>query len=1304
MEETFPVVNRLTGTTINIQCFLDDTIETIGFRIGDAVNIHPDRLRIYVKIELDRDYYAKDSRKWENLFLRMSPEGKIITNKSLSAYNSARDPAYEFTVAEFDKSSWMALSPDAETSFTELRIFGVPEERSWVFPLKNEAPEFLPPSTMTTIEVKALLKTLHPQKIRGFEVIPHSEGLSPQVELVYFPRLRMGTPAMPQPDVIRNINRHTELLRGLFDISVPNPDKISIVQARWKLQLVDSDFGSAVRNRFEQIFYGTTLSRNLPSISFFGGRQEQSRHKFHTETVEKTPFVDLKNWNHWWTITRPSKNRPSLLLYRGTTRTSFDRITINPIEITLSSSRGPESTENVDDIKNNLKEFLLSIDGISSYLSPADYEDDRWDLQDISAVLHYSKELKEADFRRFDCLRNIYDLTNPEKLSFKFLRSDQSDTGLTDEEIRVIQLLKENEYTTPEDIHEQLSYKSTAECAILLEGIRQKIDDNSELIDRLFLNVPTFRMTSKQVAVTHVTDIKRITKYISILRDILINPDNSSLDSVCPKRVEVIPAETAVVPVSVAAQEAVEEENDYLDDLLAEVSEVSIEKAPVVEEPKIGEEKKSRKVKAKGVTTLATYFLDQLHEFDPMTFDPDDTQILRKCDRPRQPIVMKESELEKFKDDLAEYAPQDTLEVKDPNGIVICPEFWCTIDRIPLRKDQLNEGKCPVCGGKIRSTERAVEKTQSVVEYPVLVRDPSIVYPGYVKYKSKKNDRPIPCCFTTSQKTKITMKALEIQTPQVELFYILGESKTGLEELRLAYLPSIVIKAFRLPINYNEFMEASNRLQTGRGSYFRVGVGHAGTTLPKILEMNVVIKPPIENPDITVKCSFFRTWKGSDVDYDIPGYEPALSRRIASIDKAYREGQLAPLEELEYACMALNCMTYIVYVNPDSIQSGCFMTFSAVRNVKRAVLILIDSTGSPDYFVHVSKTSSTPTIRGNLYNTLFPPELLKNVESLRSKSCVRDVPTIEKALIFITRNEFLKTRIPEMKVIIDPYRRAQALFLPNEIILPIYPTSQIPTILNGNIYYSDIPQTEYPLKTKMIGYLNEAKKVHAGYEYAHDAGNIKNAVVEIITRCGFRIPVQTADTSADFEEITETTNEVSEQKLTFGKPDQETKKLANSITYEAEIFEFLLYQLSNDLIGDDFPTLKGILSQVHPSIEELREPLRQWMSQTIQFSEAEEPSSFYSKIRHTCRNVERDKCTGLCVWDGMSCKVQVKKARSSLQLENLERRLLSTLSSNDKIRTIVFDHRVSPFFSSVLYLEIPSEVILSDQDVSNLLK
>jgi hypothetical protein len=64
----------------------------------------------------------------------------------------------------------------------------------------------------------------------------------------------------------------------------------------------------------------------------------------------------------------------------------------------------------------------------------------------------------------------------------------------------------------------------------------------------------------------------------------------------------------------------------------------------------------------------------------------------------------------------------------------------------------------------------------------------------------------------------------------------------------------------------------------------------------------------------------------------------------------------------------------------------------------------------------------------------------------------------------------------------------------------------------------------------------------------------------------------------------------------------------------------------------------------------------------------------------------------------------VKQVRPTLERGALESRLISTLASNDKIRSVVFENRVSPFFSSILYLELPSEVILSDGDVAAKLK
>jgi len=1295
-EVTIPVLNMQTGSSTSITMFTDDTIDTVQSRIGKAVGTHPDRLRIYVNGEFEGNYYSKDSRKWENLFLRMSPEGRVV-QKSLEYYQASREPKMELA-ASYDKSAWMALDAAGETSFHELRLLGVPEERSWIFPLNNtDVPEHLPPASQVTIETKSLFKSLHPYPAKQFMVIPYS-ALVPKLEVLFYPRMRAGSPSVVPEDVVRSIERQTALISALTDLSVPRPSQVTISQVRWKLPLVDTDFGNAVRNRFEQIFYGTTLSSEIPVVSFFSSRSEQSRHKFFTENKEKTPHLDLRTWSYWWNSTKPSKNKPALVFYRGGSRASFDRITVNSTEITISCSRTPDSKLNHEELQKEVKEFLLSIDGLAAFLDPADYEDDRWVVQDMSAIIHYSTDLKEADFRRFDCLRDIYETADQSKLVFKFLRSDQSDTGLTDNQLRILGMLKENEFTSPDDVHDQFPDLSVDECTALLQGVKQIVSDNPDIGERRYSLLPSFKFTAKEAAVTHAPDMKRVVGYISILRDILIHPDNSELDAVCPKRMETVEAEIATVPLT---ESSPSEDTDFLDGLLGELAGLSVSEKKEEAAP---EAKKAKVVRSRGATSLSTYFLTQLRDFNPDLYSTD-SPASKKCEKNRQPAVLRSDELARFDGDgdMAEYDPRSDgrskyTEVKDPDGLIICPEYWCTVDRIPLKKEQLVDDTCPVCSGKVRSNDKAIEKTQDVTEFPVIQRDSTSVFPGFVKYKAGSGSKQIPCCFTGSQEYKSTVAS--VRPNDAELFYVLGDTKTRLDELRLAYVPQDVGKIAKLKLDYSTTVDAGNRIHSGNSGFFRAGVGRASDTLPKVIGGTGTVREPSENPDIVQRCSFFRSWKMADSDD-----HDKIKARIASIDKAFREKELTPLEELEYSALSLNCMLYVLYVG-ESISTGCFMNIGAVRDVKRAVVILVnvDDPRSVDYLVHVSRTSTTPVYNGNIYKKPFPTDFLGTLEGLRATACVRSIPTIDKAIAFA--NMTFKSRFPELKVVLDPYRRAQALFLPGTFILPFRPTSQIPTFLTEHIPgYADIPQDQYPPKPAMMDVLSHAKAAHPGYAYAHDNTDIQNNVVELITAAGLRIPVQSGDTiSQDPTEITETIHDETEDKIVNAEPAEADTKLARSITYEAEIFEFLLYQLSKDIATDDYPDLRTALSHSSPDIESLRPLLHAWMDDTLTFAAADNPPEFYSKMRHSCTGSPKDACTGLCAWNGDSCKVQVKTVRKTLQKGVLANRLLSTLSSNDKIRGIVFNHRVSPFFSSVLYLEMPSEVILSDKDVSSQLK
>jgi hypothetical protein len=42
---------------------------------------------------------------------------------------------------------------------------------------------------------------------------------------------------------------------------------------------------------------------------------------------------------------------------------------------------------------------------------------------------------------------------------------------------------------------------------------------------------------------------------------------------------------------------------------------------------------------------------------------------------------------------------------------------------------------------------------------------------------------------------------------------------------------------------------------------------------------------------------------------------------------------------------------------------------------------------------------------------------------------------------------------------------------------------------------------------------------------------------------------------------------------------------------------------------------------------------------------------------------------------------------------------LVTLTENSKIRAIVLDGRTTPFFSTILYLELPHELIVTDNEL-----
>jgi hypothetical protein len=73
-------------------------------------------------------------------------------------------------------------------------------------------------------------------------------------------------------------------------------------------------------------------------------------------------------------------------------------------------------------------------------------------------------------------------------------------------------------------------------------------------------------------------------------------------------------------------------------------------------------------------------------------------------------------------------------------------------------------------------------------------------------------------------------------------------------------------------------------------------------------------------------------------------------------------------------------------------------------------------------------------------------------------------------------------------------------------------------------------------------------------------------------------------------------------------------------------------------------------------------------------------------LKDTCKK------STLCGWHKDTCKIKVKPI---VEKSKILIRLTKTLKDNTKQRALVLDGRLSPFFSTVLYLEMPHELITS---------
>jgi hypothetical protein len=1274
-----------------VSFFEDDTINIVRQQISKSVDIHPDRLFILVGIELSRNFYTQDARNWEMLFNRISMNGQPIEKEPFNAYAQMRSDNPVVQYSKMDKDEWMSKPDllrrlyDPGGEFTEYRILGTEPDKAYSLPFEFDSASSsrIPSSQYPVPEEGRLVSSLYnPKKIKQFIVREYSDG----EEGPYFPLFRSVTPQRLSADQIKNLEENSKHLGDLLKLDPPGPKQVHILRASWKADLVETEFGDATRTRFEQIFYGITLSPEIPCISFYTGRSEVSRHKFYkTSAKTREPLLDIPKWSSWWAKSKPARDRlPTLVLYRGESRYIFDRIFVTPHDIIFAVYRDQTNKKTLEKMKEDMMKWFKTFDAIVPFIQTSDLADCRIVLQDIKFEAEYSDSLDEFNTLRLGCVSGIFEESRAKKEFFRFLRSDDANDGINPRDLRVINLLREDPFLKVSDVEEELKL-SQDDAKRLLDSIVQKIEDQPNLINRQFRNHPIMEIKQKSIEVSSVDSIDRFLTYANILRYILSDPTSKELDRLCPKKLE---TSEAIVSVPQTASEDSEFGDlfGYLEDM-----------------PEIEKEVEKKEYKGKSEKSYK-YFYDRLQEFDPETFHPSSTYP-KICEKGHQPVILSDKEIADIVGDAKKgeaynpnnYSADKILKWENPSGVTVCPEYWCMYDKIPIQESQLEEidgaKVCPVCHGKIQDADMKLDAR----EFPVVRRDKRQIYPKLKDEKSPKNNKQFPCCYKTPKQRKLVSDEKE------QKYYVLSEDKSGLGSLRFAYLPKNLISSLFLDETYSSIIDSGNRIQSGMSGFFRLGMKYPADDLPILLNSTKVVQSPRRAVKIILRCSFLAGWPGESDD-NLAEIEEALTmkpfsddetakkhvaRMISSIDEAFLNKTLTPTQALEFTALSLKIDLFKINLLDNSV--SCTFYTQQVKVDSRGIIVLQHGTDI-DCLSYITRQQRAFVYRTNVFEAPFKSDTTQELYKQRDKACVTDIPTFGDAVLFMQ-----EIGEPNFSVILDPFSRGQALYVPNELVLP-FQNTPIPPITKPLISgYSKI--NDLPTYSDMRDVLRRAQQNAHGYEWAEDIFDGKGNRTEILTRSGLRIPVKPEAGEGENTAIIDTVIAQGETELAFGNENQEDLQKYKNITYASELYEFLIFQLTKDIQKSS--KLREVLSVQTPSTDEVGPLLEKWFDDTTYFVSMHSPIEFLSKIRKPCGQfTNKDVCESghMCAWNPKAgqCRIQVRDTISKKKLFN---KLLGTLVDNSKIRAIVLDGRTTPFFSTVLYLELPNEIIFTDAEL-----
>ena len=1264
----------ISGTVNSVTFFEDDTIETVRQSVALAVNSHPDRLFIEVKASLPKEYYATNPKNWTDLFLRLSFDGMRIPAANLKTYVTQTRPNAGVAAQDVTRDQWEDhadfLKPiyDPETDFDEWRVLGVEDAKSFCLPLPPTDLPQLSAASRPVPQTQSLFETFHSYDVSEFRVTSIPDAASPGIKINYFPRFRADTP--PNIESLRDsIETQRTNLQRLLELDTPKHESVSIVRAKWYIPLLSSRI-TAPRSRFEQMFYGMTVNETTPYVGYFTAKTETTRHKFYvTDPKSKVPVLDVPMWKSWTVNTQPQRRRPTLLLYRGTSRTAFDRIAVTDKDITIDIRREKNSRETLDEMASAAYAWMKTLDALTPFIVASDIEPNRWELSDLSVLATYAKDITEFDMLRMPCLQSIFSVQGD---TFRLLRAEHTSDDISPRELQALQVLSQDDVDrSPQTLADQLQIP-LAEATELFAQIAERLEDIK--LEKSLKAYPSIKFSPKEVIIKFATNLDRTLHYADILRHVLTS-DSEEVDAVCPKRMESVQAKVAVPQQEIVVSDEFVADDDF-NALLGFEPEGE---GPPDEEPAGAPEAaasaappKSRKVKiaARQVGTY-NYFNNRLQSFDPDTFDK--SIFPSKCDKPRQPIALTTADKTRLG---AEYdfstAPElERLDLTDPDGTVICPPYWCMRDEAPLREDQLvldagGEAHCPLCNGKVRTSD-----SLDTVEYPVIKRDAAAKFPDYIKQVSTLNKRKIPCCFQTSRPTS------EVLAPKEEATYVLDATSATVPGLRFAYLTPELAEQLSVTTNYASTVK-KGRLGSGEKDIFRIGLGRPSKTLPVVLNDKTPILRPREARDNLLQCSFFRNWKGRGAG------DTEIDRIVTSIDQAYQAGTLSLLEELEYVTSFLTCE--VIRVDIASGQVICGFWSESVGASSRTIVVL-DST----ILAQVERVKDKKAYKSEFTADLRKPMFAKTLPILRERhirACSTNAPLLADAVA-----ELQAKGKAEYQVILDPFKRIQAAFIPGEVILPVQPSVGTPDrgvpVRSG---YADIREEELPEGDAARAFLADVK--NQMFKVRADVSDLAGRIVELELASGFRVPIQPEEGKGDVREVVETVRRDTEEALVNAAPNAEDIQLASEISYASEIYEFLLFSISKDVQTDDYAALRGAIETRSPNL--LRE-LEKWFKAEAYEDSTKSPVEFVNKVRTPCGQfTEKDKCnkSNLCGWKTVKgkgvCKIRVKPVVDKTEVL---KRITKTLRENDKQRALVLDERMSPFFSTILYLELPHELI-----------